>query len=303
MTGLGGHLDPAAVARFDSLELVARTLVEGFLKGLHYSAAKGSSTEFAEHRPYSPGDDIRRIDWRAFARTDRHYVKQYDDETNVRALLLLDASASMGFASAGVTKLRYATCLAAALGYLLHLQRDAVGLAVVGGVGGGPGSREIPPKATAQHLRGVFGALEAAVAGGTGDLAASIHRAAELLHARSLVIVISDFLEDPAPVLQSVAHLRHRGAEVILFHIVDPAEEDFPFTHWTIFEDPERPGTRLRVDARQVRATYRENLEEHLSILRKGAIALEADYALFNTSHAFEAALAAFLAARSERSP
>ncbi|HZN57946.1 MAG TPA: DUF58 domain-containing protein, partial [Planctomycetota bacterium] len=133
MTGLGGHLDPAAVARFDSLELVARTLVEGFLKGLHYSAAKGSSTEFAEHRPYSPGDDIRRIDWRAFARTDRHYVKQYDDETNVRALLLLDASASMGFASAGVTKLRYATCLAAALGYLLHLQRDAVGLAVVGG--------------------------------------------------------------------------------------------------------------------------------------------------------------------------
>jgi len=290
-------LDPAAAARLESLELVARTLVEGFLKGLHFSSAKGSSIEFAEHRPYVPGDDIRRIDWKTFGKTDRFYLKEYDDESNVRATIIVDASASMAFPLDGLTKLRYGVCLAAALGYLLLLQRDAVGLAVAGA-----GLREyIPPKATAQHLRGIFRRLESTQAEGATRLGDCLHQLAERAHARSLAVVISDFLDDPQSVLRGAAHLQHRGVETILFHVMDPVEEDFPFTGWTVFRDSEDPSTQLRLDARQVREVYRENLKEHLDLLRKGAAALKADYALLSTRKPFELALATYLDARSRR--
>ncbi len=291
------HLDPGAVARLESLELVARTLVQGFLKGLHLSASKGSSIEFAEHRPYVPGDDIRRIDWRMFGRTDRFYLKEYDDETNVRATIFLDASASMAFGSEGISKLRYGVCLAAALGYLLLSQRDAVGLAV----GGATVRKQIHPRATARHLKGVFAALEAVTGEGETRLGECLHWLADRLHARSLVIVISDFLDDPRSVMEGVAHVRHRGADVLLFQVLDPAEEDFPFKSWTVFQDSESPSTRVRVDARQLREIYRENLAEHLEILRKGAAALEADSTQLNTRRPFELALATYLSARSRR--
>lgn len=291
-------LNPAVVARLESLELVARTLVEGFLKGLHFSAARGSSTEFAEHRPYVPGDDIRRIDWKTFGKTDRFYLKEYDDESNVRATIVIDGSASMSFPPEGMTKLRYGVCLAAALGYLLLLQRDAVGLAV---------AREalelyVPPKATAEHLRGIFQHLEVTRGQGPTHLGSCLHQLAERAHAHGLAIVISDFLEDPHASLRGVAHLRHRGVETILFHVMDPMEENFPFTSWTVFRDSEDPSRELRLDARQIREVYRDNLREHMEILRKGAIALQAEYALVSTRQPFELALATYLDARARRS-
>jgi uncharacterized protein (DUF58 family) len=285
------------VARIGSLEIAARSLVEGFLKGLHFSARRGSSTEFIEHRAYAPGDEIRRIDWRTFGRTDRFYLKEYEDETNLRAILVLDASGSMAYGSAGVTKLRYATLLAAALGYLLLSQRDAVGLAVVEA----SLRRYIPPKATPRHLAGIFSALESEPAGGETRLADCIHRIAGLARRRSFIVIISDFLDEPASVLESIAHLRHRGSEALLLHVMDPAEEEFPFTGWTVFRDAEHPRARARLDARQVREIYLENLAEHLSALRTGATALGVDHSVVGTGRPFDIALAAYLEARARR--
>jgi len=270
--------------------------VEGFLKGLHFSARRGSSTEFIEHRAYAPGDEIRRIDWRTFGRTDRYFLKEYEDETNLRATLVLDASGSMGYASAGITKLRYATLLAGALGYLLLAQRDAVGLAIVGA----SLRRYIPPKATPRHLAGIFSALESVAPEGETRLAECIHGVAGLARRRSFIIIISDFLDEPASVLESIAHLR-RGSEALLLHVMDPAEEEFPFTGWTVFRDAERPGAKARLDARQMRDIYLENLAEHLSALRTGATALGADHAVVSTRRPFDDALAAYLDARARR--
>ena len=291
MTRLGEVLHPAAVARLGRLEIVARTLVEGFLKGLHFSPAKGSSTEFAEHRPYAWGDEVRSIDWRTFARTERYYLKEYEDETNVRATLVLDASASMAFPVGELTKFRYAVCLLAALGYLLLKQRDAVGLALVDS-----GVRKlIPPKATAQHLGGVFKALEETEPEGSTSLAATLHQLASRAVSRGLVVVVSDFLEDPHEVLRSISHLRHRGCEVLVFHVVAPEEETFPFTNWTIFRDPENAATRLRLDARQIREIYLNNLRAHLQVLKQGCRAAGVDYAVVKTDAPFEVSLATFL--------
>lgn len=294
---LGEHLEAEAVARLESLELIARVLVEGFLKGIHLSVARGSSSELAEHRPYVPGDDIRRIDWRTFGRTDRYYLRENEDETNVRATILLDASASMGFTSGSATKLRIGQCLSAALAYLLYLQRDAVGLAVAGD----RLRRHVPPRSTAQHLRGIFGELEGVTAAGETHLGECLHALAEGSRGRGMAIVISDFLDDPSAILRGTAHLRHRGADVLLFHILDPAEEELPFTGWMVFEDGEQPGRRLRLDARQVKETYLENLRAHLEAIQKGAAALGADHVLLGTRRPFEPALARLLDARSRR--
>ena len=291
------YLDPVAAARLGHLELVARTLVEGFIKGLHFSAAKGSSIEFAAHRPYVPGDEIRHIDWKTFARSDRFFLKEYEDETNVRAALVVDTSGSMGFGSGELPKFRYACCLAAALGYLLLGQRDAVGLVLAGsGI-----ERYVPPKSTPQHLRGIFAALEAAHPRGETNLAGCLDKLAERLPRRSFAIVLSDCIDDPRAVLRSIAHLRHRHSEVILFHILDPAEEEFPFTGWTVFRDVENPAVRVRLDARQVREIYRENLASHLEILRKGCAAAGVDYSLMSTKKPFELSLATYLDARERR--
>lgn len=287
----GDVLHPAAVARLGRLEIVARALVEGFIKGLHYSPVKGSSTEFSEHRPYARGDEVRRIDWRTFARTDRYYLKEYDDETNVRATLILDSSKSMAFPPGKLTKFRYATCLVAALGYLLLRQRDAVGLALVDSQ-----VREfIPPKATAQHLGGVFKLLEGAEPRGATSLAQTLHQLAAHGLPRGLVVVVSDFLDEPQEILRSISHLRHRGCEVLIFHVIDPDEEEFPFTNWTIFRDPEDETTCLRLDARQVREIYRDNLHAHLETLKRGSRAAGVDYALVKTDVPFEVSLATFL--------
>lgn len=291
MTELSTFLRPADVARLGRLEIIARELVEGFIKGLHLSPAKGSSTEFAEHRPYACGDEIRRIDWRTFARTDRYYLKEYDDETNVRATLILDSSESMAYPEADITKFQYAKFLAAALGYLLLRQRDGIGLAVIH-------SRiqhYLPPRATAQHLGGIFRTLSDIEPEGPTDLAVTLGQIASHGRSRNLMIILSDFLDDPEKILRGVAQLRHRGCEVIALRIVDPSEADFPFTNWTVFRDPEDDTRRLRIDARQLREIYRDNLAAHQEALKKGCTAAQVDYSVLQTDTPFEVGLATFL--------
>lgn len=290
-------LDPAAVARLGHLELIARTLVEGFLRGVHFSAAKGSSIEFAEHRPYVAGDEVRRIDWRTYGRTDRFYLKEYEDETNVRATLVLDVSASMDYASQGLSKFRYASCLAAGLGHLLLRQGDAVGLVLAGA----EVQRSLPPKATPQHLRGIFTTIEEVRPSGPTGLAESLHGLAGRLRSRSFVLILSDLLEDPRAILRGMTHLRHRHSDVLLFQVLDPAEEEFPFTGWTVFRDMEEPSTRLRLDARQVRELYLDNLAQHREVLRKGCAAAGVDYFPMNTSTPLELSLATYLHSRKRR--
>lgn len=293
----GPYLDPAALARIKSLEVVARTLVEGFIKGLHFSARKGSSTEFAEHRPYVPGDELRHLDWKAYGKTDRLYLREYEDETNLRATLVLDVSRSMAGPGGGVSKLRYGACLAAAVGHLLLGQRDAVGLALVGE----KLERHVPPKATARHLKGLVALLEAVEPSGRTRLGPSLDAALARASPKGLIIVISDFLDDPAEILKAAAHVAHRGSDLLLLHLLDPVEAAFPFSGWTVFRDPEEPSRLLRLDAREVREIYRENLEAHIGTLRDGAAALGVDYSLVSTSEPFELALAAALLVRSKR--
>lgn len=297
MTELGEFLDPAVVAEIERLEVVARGLVEGFLRGVHLSREKGSSTEFAEHRPYVAGDDIRRVDWRTYARTDRYHLKEYDNETNLRATLVIDTSASMDFGSTALTKHRYALSLAAALGYLLLRQRDGVGLAL----GADRIERWIPARATAEHLAGVYRAMEASRPRGATGLSALLGAVAARQRGRGLTAVVSDFLDDPGRILSGLASLRHPDREVLAFHLVDPAEASLPFDTWMVFRDPEQPSTMLRLDARRVRASYLESFDRHRAELRRGCASAGVEYCEIRTDESFDRALARFLEIRARR--
>jgi uncharacterized protein (DUF58 family) len=291
-------LDPAALSRIGKLELVARTAVEGFLRGLHRSIQKGSSVEFAEHRPYVPGDDITHLDWRTYARTDRYYLKEYEDETNLRAMILLDASASMAFGSGGLTKFRYAQCLAAAMGFLLVRELDAVGLLIADS----SVRRHAAPRASAVHLAGLFRELERAAPEGPTALGPVLQAAADRVRRRGLLVVISDLLDDPREILRGLLRFRHRKSEVLVFQVLDPHELEFPYTGWTVFRDPEPPGQKARLDAGRLRATYLERMEEHLRAIKTGCGSSNVSWVLLDTRTPFQEALARSLAARQGRS-
>ncbi len=297
MTELRDFLDPGSVAQLERLQVIARKIVEGFLRGMHPSAARGSSIEYAEHRPYSPGDDLKHLDWRSYARTDRFYLKQFEDETNLRCTLVLDTSASMDFASGGITKLRYASCLAAAMAYLMLGQHDAVGLALAGD------SLEnfIPPRATAENLAGIFSAMEEIKPGGKTDLAKALKHLAERIEPRSLVILVSDLLDDERSILKGISQLRHRGSEVIVLQVLDPAERELPFNSWMVLRDIEDPTVEVRLDARQMAELYRENFAEHQAAIRRGCSAAEVDYLCLETSEPFANTLGRFLHLRSRQ--
>lgn len=291
-------LDPDQVARLESLELVARVVMEGFLRGLHRSPFKGSSVEFTEHRAYMPGDEVAKIDWRTYARTDRYYVKEFEDETNLRATIVLDASASMAYGSAGISKLHYSRCLAAALALLLVSQVDAVGLAVAG-----RRLKLLPPRVSRPHLRSLLSVLEAVRPGGEEPVSGTLEELADRVKRRGLVIVLSDLLDGASAILRGLGRLRHRGCEVVVFHVMDPAELEFPFQGWTTFRGLERwgPYPRLHVDARKIQRTYLSNLERHLAELKDGCGRADMDYHLLSTARPFEAALLDYVSERARR--
>jgi uncharacterized protein (DUF58 family) len=286
--------DPSSLARYGHLSLVARTLVEGFLTGVHKSPYKGFSVEFAEHRQYYPGDEIRHVDWRAFGKTDRYYIKEYEEETNLKAHLLVDASGSMAYKGAHLSKFQYAQYVAASLAYLMLHQRDAVGL----GVHDTRLRQLIPPRANSKHLLNLLRTLEATQPGGETALAPLWHQLAAQFKQRGLIVVLSDCFEQVPSLLRALQHFRHRRNEVLLFHVLAPEEIDFPFRKWTQFRNLEVAGHKMLVDPQRLRKEYLRNFQRFCKDLRDAAGRCQVDYHLMRTDQPVEHALGIYLSKR-----
>ncbi len=286
-------LDPHFVSKLTRLDLTARLVVEGFLTGLHRSPYHGFSVEFAEHRQYMPGDPLRHLDWKVLAKSDRKYVKQYEEETNLRAMLLVDTSASMGYGSADVSKLDYTRQLAAALAYLMLRQNDAVGMfAFASGRG-----EQIPPRSTMGHIRPLLHLLDRLTPGGGTDFTASLHSLAERMTRRGLVILLSDLLDQPDRIAQAIHHFRHRKHEVLVFHVLDPQEVAFDFRREAIYVDLET-GERVTTRPQELRSDYRTAVGEWKDRLRQFCIEKRADYVPVTTDLPYDRALLEYLSKR-----
>lgn len=284
-------MDPATLARIGNLELVARWVVEGFIAGLHRSPHLGVSTDFAEHRPYAPGDDIRHVDWRVYGRTERTYMKTYEAETNANFTVLLDVSASMGFAHGGISKLAYAKLLAATLAWFSRRQRDRVGLVTFS-----DDVREIVPPA-AKHLPNILYALDRATAGGAGSLNRPLAKVAQLQPRRGIFVLISDLYEPAVDVSRALAPLTGAGHDVIVIQLLDAAERSFPFEDATTFRDLES-GVRLPVSPGKVRERYVAAMDAHVTAMRARHSGARVDYALVDTSQPLDRVLFDYLLRR-----
>ncbi len=287
-------LDPTALARFGRLELLARLVVEGVMSGLHKSPFKGFSVEFAEHRQYGPGDEIRHIDWRAFGKSDRYYVKEYEEETNLKAYLVLDASGSMAYGQSTVTKLEHTRKLAASLAYLMISQRDAVGLVTFDT----EARTMIPPRSAPGHFSVLCHAMEQAQIGGETPLSDILHRLAEQIKRRGFVIVLSDGFDDLNALTNALRHLRHQRHEVLFLQVLTPEEEEFPFRRPARFRNLERANNQLRVDPNSLRAAYLERFRAHREGIAEALRAMNADYHKASTAEAPERTLLDYLARR-----
>ncbi|MFQ6098606.1 MAG: DUF58 domain-containing protein [Armatimonadota bacterium] len=291
------YLDPEALAGLSGMALRARTIVEGFFSGQHRSAFHGASVEFADHREYSPGDELRHIDWKVYGRTDRFFVKEYDAETNLNVHLIVDASASMGQASGRLSKLQYACYLAATLAYIAVQQRDAVGLVVFGD----DIRRRLAPSATPSHLNTVLSTLDEVSAEGATNVSGVLRRVSASVARRGLIILISDLYEEAETVTRGLAHFRHQGHDVAVFHVLDPLETQFDVRGPTVFEDVET-GQRLKADADDLRRAYLAELERLVREYRQGCRDRFIDYMMVETTTPFEVTLGTFLGRRSLRS-
>ncbi|GAF71354.1 unnamed protein product, partial [marine sediment metagenome] len=287
------YLDPRALARIGKVSLVARGVVEGFITGLHKSPYHGHSVEFAEHREYSAGDPLKHVDWRAFGRTDRLYVKLFEDETNVKCYLLLDRSASMDYRTGSLSKLEYGCYLSACLAYLMIRQQDSVGLVTFSG----GSARFIAPRSSPSHLRVLLEELETLRGAGRSHMAKTFHDLADSIRRRSLIVIISDLLDEESEILPALHHFRHRKHDIILFHVLDHAEIEFPFRSPADFVDMET-GERLEIDPRYVRREYLRELESFRSAFRKETAEGRIEYIAVDTSVSFERMLSAYLAKR-----
>ena len=284
-------MDPVTLSRIGNLELVARWVVEGFIAGLHRSPHLGVSTDFAEHRPYAPGDDVRHVDWRVYGRTDRTYLKTYEAETNTNFTVLLDVSGSMGYAHAGISKLAYAKLLAATLVWFSRRQRDRVGLVTFS-----DDLREIVPPAP-KHLPHVLHVLERATASGAGALARSLAKVAQSQQRRGIFVLISDLYEAPADVSRALAPLTGAGHDVIVMQLLDSAERTFPFTDATTFRDLES-GTRVPVSPGKMRERYMAAMAAHVADMRALLGGSRVDYSLVETSQPLDRVLFDYLLRR-----
>lgn len=286
-----GLLDPLLVAKLATMELRARRVVEGALSGRHRSLHQGPSLEFAGHRPYSPSDEWRRVDWKVFARTDRWMVREQRQETNLRAFFLLDVSGSMAFQASGrLSKLRYASILLASLGYLLARRGESVGLCLYA-----DGVKEtFPCRGGAPHLSGLLERLESLSGGGTTDLARSLEDAAPLMPRRGMAVLVSDFLSAPAAAAAAVRTLLARKHEVLAVQVLDPSETDLPQEGDVLFEDMES-GRAVRAFSEDLRESYRSLMRERLAGTERAFSSLGVRYGRFLTTEPLDRALAVFL--------
>jgi uncharacterized protein (DUF58 family) len=287
-------LDPALLARIGDLALLARTVVEGFMHGMHRSPRKGFSVDFAQHRGYQPGDDLRRIDWKAFARTDKFFVKEYEADTNAGVVFALDASGSMDFGSKQVTKFHYGRMLIASLAWLSQRQGDRVGLMTFT-----DGIAEMIPPST-RHLQLLLHTLSRTQPSGVGQLKSSLDSLAHLTPRAGIVVLVTDCYEDPELLGRSVGTLRARGHDVILFHLTDPAERNLPGGGAATFEDAES-GTRIPLRPDDMRGKYRKLFEAHRKTIEEKSVAAGVDYVAVETDHPLDHALYAYLDARLAR--
>jgi uncharacterized protein (DUF58 family) len=287
-------LEPQALARVQNLSMVARGVVEGFISGLHSSPYKGFSAEFAEHREYSIGDDPRYIDYRMLARTDRLYVKQYEEETNMRVQVLLDTSASMGYSyQRKISKLEYGSYLTAVLAYLMTRQQDSVGLTTFDTAV----RIDMPARGSPRHFSEMMHQLEAVEPGGATGIAATLHKLANRFKRRGLVVLVSDLYDEPDEVVRALHHFRHRRHEVLLFHVLDKAELDLPFRDPVALRDLET-GERIQVDPAYVRGQYAQQMTEFIDGYRKACAEASIDYVLTDTSVPYDFMLTKYLAKR-----
>jgi uncharacterized protein (DUF58 family) len=310
----GAHLiDPSVLARIGNLELLARIVVDGFINGLHRAPHLGSSTDFAEHRQYMPGDDIRRVDWKLYGRTDKHFIKQYEADTNTNLSIIVDVSKSMRYGESKelnrVSKLEYGAYLAACLTYFSTLQRDRVGLVTIEN----DVSQYVPP--SAKHLRTILQTLDQTLREHTAateartnvlgevklgvqpKLAPPLRKISELFRRRSMIVIISDFYEEPEAIVDAVNNLRGRGNDIMVFHLMDPTELEFPFIDSSNFIDIET-GERMPVIPEYLRKQYRQVVAEHVESLGRLLRDQRIDYSLFDTSKPLDSALYSYLGSR-----
>ncbi|MFC1557026.1 DUF58 domain-containing protein [candidate division KSB1 bacterium] len=293
MAGTPLILKPSTLSRLSNLELRARLVVEGFITGLHKSPYHGFSVEFAEHRQYMPGDEVKHIDYKVLAKTDRYYVKQYEEETNLKSYILVDVSGSMQYGSGVVTKLEYASYLAAALTYLMLKQRDAVGMALFSD----KILKYIPPRSVQNYLIHILRELERVEPGGMTDVSPAFHSLAERIKRRGLVIIISDLLDDPEKIVSGLKHFRHKNHEVLLFQVLDPMELSFAFGKEAIFEDLES-GEEINTQPWHINREYKRQVLEMLDYYRRTCGENKIDYVLMNTDTDLDAALSEYLIKR-----
>ena len=288
-------LDPELLARVGSLELLARAVVEGFMSGLHRSPFTGFSTEFTEYRQYNPGDDLRYLDWRLLARTDRYFIKKYRADTNTQCHILIDTSASMNYAHASsITKLQYAQFLAGSLAYLLNRQQDAVGMVAFAD----KVHTHVPARNRTGHMRTIFGSLSLLEAAGETQLAQSLHQLAEILTRRGIVVIISDFYDEPDRLQEAFQHLRFKGHDLVAFHVLDQNELDFDFTDPVLVLEDAETQEQMPVLPGVVMAGYRERMRKHVEGMRTCAAANHVDYELLTTKQPLDFALFSFLSRR-----
>lgn len=293
------YLKPDVIRQIQGFDLKAKFVMEGFLSGLHKSPFKGFSVEFSEHRKYVSGDDIRAIDWKVWSRTNRYYVKQYEAETNLTGHLLVDLSGSMGYAGTpgGITKLEYATYLAGAMAYLMVNQQDPAGLVTFGD----EINQYLKPKCKASHLLSILRVLSEAKPQGPTGLARCLHRIAEMIPHRGLVVLCSDLLDVEEEVLNAFAHLRYRGHDLIVFQIFDAAEARFPFDRLTRFEDLEGQEESVTAEPAAIRSAYLAEVRAFLEHYRTECQKRRVDFVSMDTATSFDKALLAYLQHRCGR--
>jgi uncharacterized protein (DUF58 family) len=285
------YLQPDVVAKLTNMELVARLVVEGFITGLHKSPYHGFSVEFAEHRQYMPGDEIKHIDWKIYGKTDRYYIKQFEEETNLKAYIILDASKSMSFSSGGrMTKIEYASYITAALAQLMVQQRDAVGFTLYDE----KVRLYMPPHATKSYLKEILRQLETLTASNKTATADSLHTIAERIKRRGLVIILSDLFDKPNEVMAALRHFRHKKNEVIVMQILDPLERSFAFGRDAVFKDLET-SEELTTQPWHIQKAYRQEMKKFLDTYKKECREHNIDYILLDTSTPFDVALIEYL--------
>ena len=293
------YFDPRVLTGLKRLYLRARFVVDGVMVGIHPSQAKGLSSEFEEHRGYAEGDDVRHIDWKAYAKFDRYFIKEYREATNLKAILVMDSSASMGYASDGWSKFDYGSTLAASLAYLMLKQQDSVGLMTFSK----KIEKIIPPKAAHDHLFAILKALEACTPQGETSVASVLQELATSVKRRGLILVISDLLDQPEEVMRGLKQLRSRGSDVMVFHLLDKDELQFPFKEPSLFQDLEED-LRLLADPEVIRSAYLETIQALIEGYRASCASNLIDYSLFDTSIGLDRALVRYLTWREKfRSP